>query len=125
MTKLTASPEDLRRLVAAEWWEWMPRMAVRILGGFGEARTLAGTDTRDRNTLWLFGLGKGWCGASVDKARVVPVVSNPATAGCLLDMYLQRDENKGRALDMLAHREPSAEAYASFGDFLAAVLLED
>jgi hypothetical protein len=49
----------------------------------------------------------------------LPIPSDPATAGCLLEMYLRR----GGWLSDLASATPTRKEFASLGDFLVAQLL--
>lgn len=128
--KLRATHADLRQLVEAEWWEWMPGMLMQaenrsyplriteILPCEGGPQLVVDTDSP-------FALHASSC---------LPIPSDPATAGCLLEMYLRRAYRsptgrpvQGRpdlCLMGLSARWPGPDAYASFGDFMVAVLLE-
>ena len=115
-----ASDNDLRRLVAADWWEWVPGMRVRNLA-IGGVRPLLVTGTTRTGQGWMLSFGDGLYHPA---ASYLPVPSDPATAGCLMEMYM-RGCKQSIALMALAASQPRPQEYASFGDFLVVQLLED
>jgi hypothetical protein len=112
--KISTTQDDLSRLVEARWFEWMPGMLKRLrscsdadLAEFPELATRVGQRGLLRPDAFL------------------PIPSDPATAGCLMEMYLRRFYgNPHVALGALVAEEPGPQEYASFGDFLVAVLLD-
>lgn len=114
--KHKASDAALRKLVACDWFEWMPGMKVESRG---VQRRVSATwfDNFKTHKLWL-----GCGGEAVLASGAVPIPSDPATAGCLLELYV-RDSKPDLALAGLSAARPSHDAYASFGDFLVAELL--
>jgi hypothetical protein len=120
--KLRATKDELRRLVVAEWWKWMPGMLFEPAGLTDEMRAQIGDDL-------------DWIRARVKPEGLLrpeiwlPVVSDDATAGCLLQLYLRRyaAEHEGvsasQALVSLA-TVYALDEYASLGDVLVKALLE-
>jgi hypothetical protein len=94
-------------------------MLVKKYDGSRSAVRVAGAHRRQDTGQWWLLSGTGHAKGEA----FVPVPSDPATAGCLLEMYWRRcDAMLG--IEGLAAARPGPEAYASFGDFLVAVLLE-
>jgi hypothetical protein len=100
---------ELRRLVAHERWEWMPGMLFEPRDV--DRATIDEWPEAYRARVTNRGLGRpdAW----------IPIPSDPATAGCLLEMYLRR----GGWLSDLASATPTRKEFASLGDFLVAQLL--
>lgn len=120
--KLRASTEDLRRLVAAEWWEWVDRMLVDHEDGAVVPVRHVGA-----RSLWV---GSAPTPMQVRRSACLPVVSDPATAGCLLELFMRRATevwegcSREAVAESLFTTDRSIDAYASLGDFLVAALLE-
>jgi len=123
--KLSASDEDLRRLVAQPWWEWQKRMLVRPHVGQPETVVNVG-----ESVLWV---GDGVFLRMEQQSDYLPVPSDPATAGCLMDLYLKRYAAIAGHIPRQFIRHAAMErlpdyfnpdAFASPGDHLVAVLLE-
>lgn len=122
MTKLHASPDDLRRLVAKPWWEWVPGMLVCWPVGSFDPIRIVEVDG-DLGDGWITGAGgRAYRFETVQADGHVPIPHDPATAGCLLGLYL-RGSNQDLALMGLSATRPDPDEYASFGDFLVAALL--
>jgi hypothetical protein len=113
-----AAEEELRRLVEASWWEWMPGMLVRVQ--WKHRRFVARVEERVVADERIVLTGDEWAWHH----ELMPVPSDPATAGCLMDLCL-RGAITRLVLNGLAAMIPGPEHYASFGDFLVAVLLAD
>jgi hypothetical protein len=119
--KHKASDAALRKMVASDWWEWKPGMRVRNLAIGGSSSLLVTHVHRRGDGKRSLRVG----GTGHPEESFLPVVSSPATAGFLLDMFLSRRRggDQDLALMELSAAVPGPEAYASFGDFLVAELL--